>query len=71
MTLICAPPGQLCWHIVDGAYEDSVPLERHLVLVLVGVVETEGLVDRGALVHELNGTARVRRNVTNGQQTMR
>ena len=47
-------PGQLGGHVVDGADENAVPLESDLVLVLVGVVETEGLVDRGALVHELN-----------------
>ena len=68
MTLICAQPGQLCWHIVDGADEDSVPLERHLVLVLVGIVETEWLVNGGALVHEFNGAAWICRDVTDGDK---
>ena len=68
MTLICAQPGQLCWHIVDGADEDSVPLERHLVLVLVGIVQTEWLVNGGALVHEFNGAAWICRDVTDGNE---
>ena len=68
MTLICAQPGQLCWHIVDGADEDSVPLERHLVLVLVGIVQTEWLVNGGALVHEFNGAAWICRDVTDGDK---
>ena len=68
MTLICAQPGQLCWHIVDGADEDSVPLERHLVLVLVGIVQTEWLVNGGALVHKFNGAAWICRDVTDGNE---
>ena len=68
MTLICAQPGQLCWHIVDGADEDSVPLERHLVLVLVGIVQTEWLINGGALVHEFNGAAWICRDVTDGNE---
>ena len=62
-------PGQLCGHVVDGADEDAVPLERHLVLVLVGVVQAERLVDRGALVHELDGTAWIGRDVADGNET--
>ena len=46
-------------------------LERLLVLVPVRVVEAEGLVDGGALVHELDGAARVGRNVADGQQPVR
>ena len=61
-------PGQLCGHVVDGADEDSVPLERHLVLVLVGIVETEWLVNGGALVHEFNGAAWICRDVTDGNE---
>ena len=68
-TLMCTKPGQLCGHVVDGADEDAVPLERHLVLVLVGVVQAERLVDRGALVHELDGTARIGRDVADGNKT--
>ena len=62
-------PGQLCGHVVDGADEDAVPLERHLVLVLVGVVQAEWLVNRGALVHELDGAARIGRDVADGNKT--
>ena len=63
-------PGQLCGHVVNGADEDAVPLERHLVLVLVGVVQAERLVDRGALVHELDGAAGVGGDVADGEQPM-
>ena len=62
-------PGKLCGHVVNGADEDAVPLERHLVLVLVGVVQAEWLVDRGALVHELDGTTRIGRDVADGNKT--
>ena len=62
-------PGQLCGHVVDGADEDAVPLERHLVLVLVGIVQAEWFVDRGALVHELDGTAWIGRDVADGNKT--
>ena len=62
-------PGQLGGHVVDGADENAVPLESDLVLVLVGVVQAEGLVDRGALVHELNGTAWVRGDVADCHET--
>ena len=41
--------------------------ESLLVLVPIGVVETEGLVDRGALVHELDRSPRVGGDVADGQ----
>jgi len=37
------------------------------IFVLLGVVETERCVDRGALVHELDGTAGISADITNGQ----
>jgi hypothetical protein len=46
-------------------------LKRLLVLVPVGVVEAEGLVDGRALVHELDGAAGISRNVANGQKSVR
>lgn len=39
-----------------------------VVDVLVGVVHAEGLVDGGALVHELDGSARVGRDVADGEK---
>lgn len=39
-----------------------------VVDVLVGVVHAEGLVDGGALVHELDGAAGVGRDVADGEQ---
>ena len=50
--------------------EDSGSPEGLLVLVPVGVVEAEGLVDGGALVHELDRAAGVGRDVADGQQPM-
>lgn len=39
-----------------------------VVDVLVGVVHAEGLVDGGALAHELDGAAGVGRDVADGEQ---
>jgi len=41
-----------------------------VVDVLVGVVHAEGLIDGGALVHEVDGAAGVSRYVTDGQQSV-
>ena len=46
-------------------------LECFLVLIPVGVVEAEGLVDGRALVHELDGAPGIGRNVANGQKSVR
>ena len=51
--------------------KDSGSPEGLLVLVPVGVVEAEGLVDGGALVHELDRATGVGRDVADGQQPMR
>ena len=51
--------------------EHSGPPEALLVLVPVGVVQTEGLVNGGALVHELDGAAGVGGDVADGEQPMR
>ena len=50
--------------------EHSGPPEALLVLVPVGVVQTEGLVNGGALVHELDGAAGVGGDVADGEQPM-
>ena len=62
---------QLSRHVVDGADQDAGPLERLLVLVAVGVVEAEGLVDGGALVHELNRASWIGADVANADQAVR
>ena len=51
--------------------EYAWPPEGLLVLVPVGVVEAEGLVDGRALVHELDRAAGVGRDVADGQQPVR
>lgn len=80
-------PRQLRRHVVDGAHQHPRPLEtvtkiyippikREKIsplrfLISVRVVEAEGGVDGGALVHELNGAARVGGNVADGQHAVR
>ena len=63
--------GQLRGHVVDRADEDSGPFERLFVLVAVGVIEAEGLVDGRALVHELDRAPGVGGVVADGQQPVR
>ena len=46
----------------------SVPV---MIYVLVGIIHTEGLINGGALCHELDGAARVSRNVTDRHEPER
>ena len=50
--------------------EHSGPSEALLVLVPVGVVQAERLVDGGTLVHELDGAAGVGGDVADGKESV-
>lgn len=50
---------------IIGGGDTGVPV---VVDVLVGIVHAEGLVDGGALVHELDGAAGVSRDVADGEK---
>lgn len=39
-----------------------------MVNMLVGIIHAEGFLNSGTLCHELNGAARVRRDVANSQE---
>lgn len=39
-----------------------------MVNMLVGIIHAEGFLNSSTLCHELNGAARVRRDVTNGHE---
>lgn len=62
---------QLCGHIVDATDEHTVATETLHIGVVFGVVETERMVNSGALLHELNGAARISRDITDANEPMR
>ena len=59
----------MSWHIVNGADEDTIALESHLVLVVLCIIETERFIYGSALIHELDGTAWISRNVADCDQS--
>lgn len=64
-------PGQLRGHVVYRTHQHSGSLEALGILIPIRIVQTEGSVYRGALIHELNGATRVGGYIANGQHPMR
>ena len=62
---------QLSRHVINATNEHTITTEALHIRVILGIVQTERMIDSSAVLHELDRTARIGRDIADGEQSMR